>query len=270
MAVSDTDFNFYKDLLYQTSGLSLTPEKNYLIESRLTPIASSLGHDGLASFTSYLRTSKDTQATQAVIEAMTTNETSFFRDKKPFERLKEILPELEQSKQGDKTIRIWSAACSSGQEAYSISITMGEYLKTKPGLKYEILGTDISKDILKKAERGEYNQFEIQRGLTIQQMVEYFEQDGQNWRIKQHIRNNVKFQEGNLLRPLSYPGKFDIVMCRNVLIYFDSTTKAQALNNIASKINKGGYLFLGGCENIMGLDVPYEPVRERPGLYKVK
>ncbi|MCB9989987.1 MAG: protein-glutamate O-methyltransferase CheR [Rhodospirillales bacterium] len=269
MPVSEADFAFYKEFLFKLSGLSLTPEKNYLLESRLSPIASSLGYTDLSAFTAFLKTSKDNTVIQAVVEAMTTNETSFFRDTKPFERLKEVLPDIEKNKQGDRTIKFWSAACSSGQEAYSIAMTMQDYLAAKPGWKYQILGTDISNDILAKASSGTYNQFEVQRGLTIQMMVKFFTQDGPNWKVKDELRKMIDFKYANLLENLNHIGSFDIIMCRNVLIYFNLDTKTQVLRNIATKLGPHGYLFLGGCESIMNLDVPYKGVDGMPGIYQL-
>ncbi|HEY8189561.1 MAG TPA: protein-glutamate O-methyltransferase CheR, partial [Micavibrio sp.] len=173
-------------------------------------------------------------------------------------------------REATKTIRIWSAACSSGQEAYSTAIVVSEFLQDKPGWKCQIIGTDISEDILKIARAGEYNQFEVQRGLTIQMMVKYFTQAGTSWAIKDHLKSMVRFQQGNLLESSATLGMFDVVFCRNVLIYFNPETKASVLNGIAKRLSPDGFLLLGACETVLGLSTPFEAVQGLHGVQKLK
>lgn len=266
--MTQQDFEYYQALLMQHSGLALTAEKSYLLKTRLTPVASSLGYANLQDMTLDMRNKTDVVMTKKIVEAMTTNETSFFRDAKPFQNLIDMLPRLMEKNAISKTIRIWSAACSTGQEAYSIAMTLEEYFADKPGWRYEIVGTDISENALSRARKGEFNQFEIQRGLTIQKMVQYFVQEGSNWRIKEHLQKHVTFQYANLLENMSMIRKFDVVFCRNVLIYFNKETKAQVLNNIGCHMANEGILFLGACETIVNLDVPYNPLKNYNGLFE--
>ena len=266
--ISQNDFNFYQALLKEKSGLALTEAKTYLLSSRLTPVATSLGYASLEDFTKDMRSGKDPSLSAAAVEAMTTNETSFFRDTKPFETFKTLLPEIMQSREIHKKIRIWSAACSSGQEAYSIAMTLDEFFADKPGWQYEIVGTDISESMLEQARRGEYSQFEIQRGLTIQAMVKYFDQSGTKWKIKDRLKSAVRFQYANLLDNIGSLGSFDFIFCRNVLIYFNSETKTQVLNEIGHHMREDSYLFLGACETAINLQVPLAPVSGQHGVLR--
>lgn len=255
--INALDLKFYQDLLVKSSGLHLSDDKAYLLETRLIPVGLSLGYKTLSDFTKDLRVGADPSLSRAVIEAMTTNETSFFRDAKPFDALQEYLRELVEGAARSGTIRILSAACSSGQEACSIAMTMEEFFQDKSGWDYEIIGTDISVDVLEKARKGEYCQFEIQRGLSIQRMVAYFEQDGNVWRVKDQLKRKMKFQSMNLLHDLSALGDFDIIFCRNVMIYFNSETKTKVLEKLARRLKPSGLLFLGASEAVIGLDVPF-------------
>lgn len=265
--LSDADFKFYQSLLLEKSGLSLTTEKSYLLTTRLNPVASSLGYAKLGDFTDALR-KKDPALVRSVVEAMTTNETSFFRDTKPFQTLKELLPQIAKARERQKTIRIWSAACSSGQECYSIAMILHEYFCNKPDWKVKIVATDISNDILALAQKGEYTQFEVQRGLTIQMMMKYFTQVGTVWRVKDELRNMVEFKNLNLLESMTHLGSFDFIFCRNVLIYFNPETKTRVLTKMAERMQPDGYLFLGACETILNLTVPLVP--ERHGVFQLK
>lgn len=268
--ITPQDFEYYQRMLQEKSGLSLSADKSYLLETRLTPIASSLGYESLGSFTQDLRSTSNPALIRNVVEAMTTNETSFFRDTKPFSNLIELLPEIMQAKKDRKQIRIWSAACSSGQECYSIAMALNDYFADKPGWTIQILGTDISQEMLTQARRGEYSQFEIQRGLSIQTMLKYFTQEGSVWRIKENMRNMVQFQYANLLENFAHTGAFDIVFCRNVLIYFNNETKTKALNNIAQRMSGDSLLFLGACETAINLPVPFENVAGKHGILRLK
>ncbi|HEY1095908.1 MAG TPA: protein-glutamate O-methyltransferase CheR [Alphaproteobacteria bacterium] len=264
------DFSFYQKLLIERSGLALNPEKTYLLETRLTPVAQSLGYATLSDMTTDVRRRNDPAILNAIIEAMTTNETSFFRDNKPFAHLKDvILPHVCQTKK-DKTIRIWSAACSTGQEPYSIAMTISEFLAQNPGWKVEIVATDISQDVLKRAQQGEYNQFEIQRGLPIQMMIKYFSQVGTNWKVKDTLRNMISFKTLNLVDPIyNINGPFDIIFCRNVLIYFNQQGKAQALAKMTRHMTSDGVLMLGSCETVMGLPLDLQSFAGLHGIYSL-
>ena len=255
--INPVDFKFYQDMLLNSSGLALTDSKAYLLSSRLKPVALSLGYATLEDFTVDLRKGIDPSLKSAVVEAMTTNETSFFRDTKPFDALRQFLNTMVQKGGAKRSIRILSAACSSGQECYSIAMVLQEYFADKPGWRYEIVGTDISDEMIGKAQCGEYSQFEIQRGLTIQMMMQHFEQDGKNWRVKPSLKKNMHFQKINLMGNLAALGQFDIVFCRNVLIYFNPETKARVLNELSKRLNPEGLLLLGASETIIGLDVPF-------------
>lgn len=268
--ISETDFVFYQSLLIEKSGLSLTPEKAYLLKTRLTPVAQSLGFKTLENFTQEVRAKKDKELVRAVMEAMTTNETSFFRDTKPFTILQELLPALTNSRQHKKVIRIWSAACSSGQECYSIAMVMQEFLKNKPDWKCQIIGTDISEDILQQARKGEYSQFEVQRGLTIQMMLKHFEQRGTVWHIKDELKAMVQFKQLNLLDDMSSMGAFDFIFCRNVLIYFNKEAKEKTLTKLSRQLASDGCLFLGACETIINLNVPLQPAERQLGVFSLK
>jgi len=265
--LNDQDFKFYEALLMKESGLVVTPEKTYLLESRLLPIAQRLGLQGLEGLAQQIRMTKDVNLQREIVEAMTTNETSFFRDNMPFQRLKEdLLPIFMKSRTAQKSIRIWSAACSSGQEPYSIAMILKEQAAFY-GWKFEIVATDLSTDILARAKSGAYSQFEIQRGLPVQMLVKYFTQQGDKWLIKQELKDMVTFLPANLLTNLGHLGQFDIVFCRNVLIYFDIPTKAKVLAAIKGTLRQDGVLVLGGAETVIGVSENFKPVPEIKGVY---
>lgn len=262
------DFDFYKELLYTKSGLSLTPDKSYLLESRLTPVAKKAEYETLDAMTAALRGAADPALINQIIEAMTTNETSFFRDMRPFDTFKDVvLKYMKDSRSAQKKIRIWCAAASSGQEPYTLAILLKEAAAEFPGWSFEIVGTDISNEILDQARNGKYSQFEVQRGLPITLLMKYFTQDGDRWQMNEEIRNMVKYDYFNLLDPMSALGTFDIVFCRNVLIYFDEQTKGTVLAKMAKQMPTDGYLFLGGAETVIGITDSFKPVPGQRGLY---
>jgi chemotaxis protein methyltransferase CheR len=248
------DYQCLKDLLRDTTGHSLGEGKEYLIERRLTPIADSLGLPNLGALLQTLRKRKDRRTIQLVCEAMTTNESLFFRDNRPFDILKQrIIPELLASRAATRTIRIWSAACSTGQEAYSIAMILDE-LRTKfTGWRVEIFGTDYSPAVVSRASEGLFNHFEVQRGLPVTMLIKYFEQVDEGWQIKDSLRSQVTFREGNLLQPFTHLGKFDVIFCRNVLIYFDADGKRDVLERMKAVSATDGYLFLGSAETTLGV-----------------
>ncbi len=203
-----------------------------------------------------------------VVEAMTTNESFFFRDIKPFDLFRDhVLPHLLETRAARKSFRIWCAAASSGQEPYSIVMTLMEQQAKLTGWNYEIVGTDILLDILAKASKGAYSQFEVQRGMPITLLVKYFDQVGESWQIKPTVQSKVRYKHFNLLEDPTSLGKFDVVFCRNVLIYFDQKTKGEVLGRIAKLMPPDGMLFLGGAETVLGVSNSFKPVPEQRGVY---
>jgi len=245
----------------------LTKDKGYLIETRLTPLAKANGMVDVRDLIGKLRLNPNAPVAYQVVESMTTNESMFFRDSKPFDQLsKVILPDLKAK--GRNSIRIWSAACSTGQEAYSIAMTLKEESIKYPGFTAEIYATDLAEKVLERGRAGVYSQFEIQRGLPITMLMKYFAQrPNNNWEINDALKSMVKFAPGNLLTSFAAMGRFDIIFCRNVLIYFDEKTKSDVLERMAAILNPPGYLFLGGSETVHGLTTKLKIVDEHRGMF---
>ena len=262
-----TDFELYKDLLKEKSGLVLTQDKSYLLESRLNPVAKKWGYDSLDAMTMVMQGVPDKDLVRDIVEAMTTNETSFFRDMRPFDTFKDTVLEYMKGARKNKTIRIWCAAASSGQEPYTLAILLNEAAEQFPGWNFEIYATDISEDILEQAREAGYTQFEVQRGMPIQLLMKYFTQDGEKWLLNDEIKKMVKFEYFNLLDPMTKLGIFDVIFCRNVLIYFDEETKGDVLEKMSQQIEKDGFLFLGGAETVIGITDSFAPVPDKRGLY---
>ncbi len=266
--MEDHIFSIYEGLLKSRSGIIITKEKEYLLEARLLPIAKKAECSNLAELANKIKTSLDGDLAKSIIEAMTTNETSFFRDTRPFDNLRDvIMPYFVKSRATTKRLRIWSAACSSGQEAYSISMILKEMEAKLSGWTIEIVGTDLSQDILEQAKGAKYTQFEVQRGLPVQFLVKYFEQQGEKWYLKSDIRNMVTFRQLNLLESYASMGTFDIIFCRNVLIYFNQETKASILQKLSSCIQKDGILMLGGAETVIGINSDFKSLTGHRGMY---
>ncbi len=266
--MNSQDFQLLSTLVRERSGLVLTEDKVYLLESRLVPLARRRGLNTLEDLASELRRTNDEKLKEDITEAMTTNETFFFRDNKPFDIFKEnILPHLLKARAGQKTLRIWNAACSTGQEPYSLAMLLKEESAKLTGWRVEIMATDISNEVLEKAKAGLYSQFEVQRGLPIQLLIKYFQQMGEMWQIDSSIRAMVKFEKLNLLDNLSRVGGFDVIFCRNVLIYFDNPTKAKVLNQMRNILAKDGALFLGGAETVLGICDDLKPISGLKGVY---
>lgn len=262
------DFDMICDLLLQRSGLVLTRDKAYLVESRLLPVARKFNLKSVDELAVQVRLTRNDAMIRDIVEAMTTNETSFFRDMKPFEQFRQaVLPYMLEKRAAKRSFRIWSAASSSGQEAYSLSMTLADEKAKMAGWQWEILGTDLSKEMVERAREGVYSQFEIQRGLPITQVVKHFAQEGERWRVKPHLKQNVSFREFNLLESLRPLGTFDIVYCRNVLIYFDQPTKKRVLEAIAAQLAPDGFLYLGGAETVLGITDAFKPVDSHRGMY---
>lgn len=266
--LSAADYQYLCDFLKARSGLALTQEKVYLVENRLLPVARENSLKNVGELVSALKAGRSGLATQ-VINAMATHETFFFRDGKPFEAFKDyMLPSIMQHNEKTKRVSIWCAACSSGQEPYTLSMMMHEK-KDLASWNVEILGTDISAPIIERAKKGHFTQFEVQRGLPVQMLVKYFKQVESDWQINPEMRKNIKFQILNLLDDFRNIGRFDLVCCRNVLIYFDAPTKTRILENIAKVLHPHGFLVLGGSETVLGLSHLYEVAEGRRGIYKL-
>lgn len=264
------DFDMFSTLLKQRSGLVLTRDKAYLLESRLMPVARKWNMKGLEELAITVRTRKDEALLRDITEAMTTNESSFFRDQKPFDQFRQlVLPRLMATRAAKRSIRIWSAACSSGQEAYSLAMILNDEAAKLAGWRVEIVGTDISAEMVERSKAGVYTQFEVQRGLPITMLVKHFKQNGDKWQISPQLRQMASFREWNLLGDLSALGQFDIVFCRNVLIYFDGPTKAKVLEGIARQMPQDGVLYLGGAETVLGITDKFKPVDGQRGLYSL-
>ncbi|MEN2975692.1 protein-glutamate O-methyltransferase [Tistrella bauzanensis] len=262
------DFAFISGMLKQRSGLIIGPDKLYLLESRLSPLARRRGLPGLTELIAEMRKPSAEELRRDVTDAMTTNETSFFRDIKPFEEMRTFaLPDLLAKRADRRQLRIWSAAASTGQEAYTLAMLFKEMGAKLDGWRLEIIGTDLSNEVLDKARAATYSQFEVQRGLPITLLVKYFEQDGEHWRLKQPIRSMVNFRQHNLLNGSSSLGTFDVIFCRNVLIYFDQETKRKVLEDLRKVLAPDGYLFLGGAETVLGITDKFRPLPDHRGVY---
>jgi chemotaxis protein methyltransferase CheR len=263
------DFQFLVRMLRERSGLTIGPEKEYLLENRLVPVARRHGLNGLAGLVARMRPPGSIQLEQDVIEAMTTNESFFFRDKRPFDQfVKVMLPYLIKARADSKSIRIWCAACAGGQEPYSLAMLLRDNAAQLAGWRCEIVATDLSREVLAKAKAGLYSHFEVQRGLPIQLLVKYFRQDGDRWRIDAALRGMIDFREFNLLSDPRAFGKFDVVFCRNVLIYFDHATKARVLDRVRSATLDDGFLCLGGAETVLGISDRFKLLTGERGVYR--
>ena len=261
-----TGFESIVAMLKTRSGLSLGIDKTYLVQARLEPILKRRALPSLAVLADRLRL--DPSLEREVVEAMTTNETLFFRDGRPFDHLRDVmLPRLHRSRPKGVPLRIWSAAASTGQEAYSLAMLVGEMGPMLAGRAVEIVGTDIAREPLQRGEQGLYTQFEVQRGLPARLLVKYFTKEEGGWRINRPLRDMVRFREWNLLSDLSGLGRFDVIFCRNVLIYFDQATKARTLEAVSRRLSPEGAIYLGAAETILGLNVGLSPVAGGHGIF---
>jgi chemotaxis protein methyltransferase CheR len=262
------DFEYLRKLLKDCSGLDLSADKQYLVESRLVPLARKAGLTGIADLVQKVKGGSDA-LTADVVEAMTTNETFFFRDKVPFDHLRGcVIPELMQARAARRSLRIWCAASSTGQEPYSIAMVLKEFATQLAGWRVEIVATDISLGVLEKARAGIFSQFEVQRGLPIQLLVKHFRQVGELWQINADIRGMVQHRHLNLMQDFSHLGTFDVIFCRNVLIYFDQDTKIGMFNRLARALEPDGVLALGAAESVVGITEAFKPFADRRGLYR--
>ncbi|MCF6196056.1 MAG: protein-glutamate O-methyltransferase CheR [Emcibacter sp.] len=262
------DFELLSKILKERSGLVLSEDKIYLLESRLTPIARKKGMETLDDLINEIRLRRKEDLLSEITDAMTTNESFFFRDNTPFDLFREdVLPGLLQSRASSKRLRIWCAAASTGQEPYSLAIILSELEAKLSGWKIEIVGTDLSRSVLDKARAGIYSQFEVQRGLPIKLLMKYFTQAGEMWQISEKIRKMVTYKPFNLLDSFAALGTFDVIFCRNVLIYFHQDTKAQVLDRLRRQLPADGALFLGAAETVLGLSDKFKPVPGKRGMY---
>jgi len=266
--MNDLDFNYLAALLKDRSGLIVTPDKQYLFDTRLGPIAREHKLKDVDTLIAAMRQSRNEVLIGAVVDAMTTNETSFFRDRHPFDAMRQsILPALIRARAQQKQIRIWSAASSTGQEAYSLAIMIAENFPMLAGWKVEIVGTDISPTALARAREATFSTFEVQRGLPIQMLVKHFTQEGDRWTLKPELRKRATFQHFNLLGDLAPLGGFDVIFCRNVLIYFDIATKARVLEAMSRRLAADGALVLGGSESVFGICPKFAGISGLRGIY---
>ncbi|MCB2108699.1 MAG: protein-glutamate O-methyltransferase CheR [Rhodobacteraceae bacterium] len=255
--------------LKTSCGLIVNEDKLYLVNSRLQPITEKYQCKTIAELVMRLTTSRNEDLKRDIIEAMTTNETSFFRDVTPFDHFKNhVIEKLLDRRRTKRSIRILCAAASSGQEPYSLAMIMSENAGKLSGWRTDIIGVDIDTKILKRAEEGIYTSFEVQRGLPIQLLVKYFDkQTSQNWQVKPQIRSMVRFQKKNLLEPIRDLGQFDVIFCRNVLIYFDIPTKRVVLERLADQLAPDGFLFLGGAETVFDITTRFVAAPGFRGMY---
>ncbi|MCR6688142.1 protein-glutamate O-methyltransferase CheR [Cellulomonas sp.] len=266
MSLSAESFAFVADLVRRRSAIQLTPGKEYLVESRLLPLAREAGLD-VDGYVAMLRTQPASPAVTDVIEAMTTNETSWFRDGAPYQALRGTeLPRIVESRRGVGRLRIWSAACSTGQEPYSLAMCLHEDLPA--AMSAEIVATDLSEQVLSRARAGRYSQLEVNRGMPAQMLVQHLRRVGTEWEIAENLRRMISFRAHNLL-DTPPPGPYDIVFLRNVLIYFDPPTKRAILDRVLRVLRPDGVLFLGAAETTLGVHDGYERVTiDRTSVYR--
>ena len=269
--MSPFDYKFLCGLLKERSGLMLAEDKEYLVEARLMPVARRAGCGSIAELVRRLRAPEGEALIVEVVEAMMINESFFFRDRLPFDRLRDtVLPALIAARAATRRLRIWSAGSSTGQEPYSLAMLLKEFAPQLADWTVEILASDISKEVTEKARAGLYTQFEVQRGLPIHLLMTHFERSNDQWRIAADVREMVRFRQQNLLDDFSALGRFDVVFLRNVLIYFDPATKADVLKRVADVLVPDGYLLLGAAETVVGVSDHFQTLADRQGLYVPK
>lgn len=259
MYLTDPEIEFLTDIVAECSGNVIQPRQAYMLEQQLTPIAKRIGLDDVAELVNSLRKTDDQSLANLVAEAVTVNETSFFRDAHLFDALKTtIIPELVQRLSDVQRIRIWSAACSCGQEPFTIAMILRDHFPELIDWNVEIIATDISDEMISKSETGEYSQLEVNRGLPAHKLVRFFEQKGPTWRVKEELKELIEFRKLNLKNDWPPFGQFDLVFVRNVLIYFNQNTKSEILNRVRRVMRPDSYLFIGSAETTIGLGVPFQ------------
>lgn len=261
---AQADIQAFRRLLLERSGLNLTEDKDYLLTSRLAPIVREEGLPSLERLFAIVRADPFGRLAQKCIDALATHESFFFRDATPFDQMRDVLlPRLIAARGQVRKLRLWSAACSSGQEPYSLAMLVLEERARMPDWSIEIVATDMSEPILERARTAVYSDFEVNRGLSSDRRSRWLRPDPKGWRIADEVRSLVRFQRHNLLDGVSGMGRFDLIFCRNVLIYFDQDRKAASLRQIAGALEPDGALVLGSAETVVGLDSAFAP---RPGL----
>ncbi len=272
-SLGESDFDFIRQLVRDRSAIVLEDDKMYLVESRLTPVARAEGIGSLGELVHELRSRPFGALHHLVIEAMTTNETSFFRDRRPFEMLKdELIPELYHRRASERRLRIWCAACSSGQEPYTIAMVIEEHFPTlATSWTVDILGTDLSTHMIRRSKEGIYSQLEVMRGLPAYQLVKNFDKVGAEWQVKEELRKKITFREMNLAGDWPLSERWDIIFLRNVLIYFDLDTKRSILAKVRHQLRPDGYLLLGGAETTINIDEEFERIpAASAGCYRLR
>ena len=270
MPITIADFDYIRKLVYDRSGVFLAEDKMYLVESRLGIVAKEAGANSISGLVAELKKIKQQRFNplyESIVEAMMTNETFFFRDVNPFEVLKtSVLPQLLKQSDGEGNLNIWCAACSSGQEPYSIAMLLREYFPQLARNQVKIIGSDISTAMLKRAISGCYAQHEVVRGLPTTFLHKYFQQCGKEWQIKEDLRRAIEFRQINLTESFASVPQMDIIFMRNVLIYFDIQTKQSILARVRRVLRPNGYLFLGGGETTVNLDPGFERIQFEKGV----
>lgn len=270
MTLTAQEFAFISGLVRRDAAIVLEAGKEYLVEARLLPLARQSGLPSVSEFVARAQQRPEPEVHRKIVDALTTNETSFFRDGEPFKQLVDtVLPDLLVRRATTRSIKVWSAASSSGQEPYTIAMVLQDNLP--PGWSFDIIGTDISTEMLTRAEAGQYTQLEVNRGLPAPLLVKHFERNGAHWQVASALRKNVSFRRLNLAAPFPSMGPFDIVFIRNVLIYFDVQTKRTVLQRVAGTLRPDGWLFLGSAETTIGIDDRFERVvAGRTSAYKLR
>ncbi len=268
MALEKSDFNFISQLVQEKAAIQLEAGKEYLVETRLQPLAKANGFNTIAELVGKLKQESFNTLHRKVVEAMATHETTFFRDIHPFEVMKKtLLPELIKKRSAQKKLQIWCAASSSGQEPYSIAILLKENFPMLADWSVKVIATDISSFILARAREGCYSQLEVNRGLPAPLLVKYFKKNGLEWKVRDDIREMIEFRELNLIEPYNLSGKMDFVFIRNVLIYFDLKTKKSILEKIRGVMQPDGYLFLGGAETLLSMNLKFQRMQGEKTSY---
>jgi chemotaxis protein methyltransferase CheR len=272
MTLASAEFDYVRKLVHEQSAIVLEDGKGYLVESRLSPIARKAGLGSLSELVARLQSTRDGALQREVVEAMTTNETTFFRDRHPFDALRDVLlPELLASRAKERRLTIWSAASSTGQEPYSIAMLLREHFPELLNWNVRILATDLNEEVLAKARAGQYGQVEINRGLAAPMLMKYFTRDGLKWIISGDLRRMVDFQQMNLAARWPAMPPMDVIFLRNVLIYFDAPTKKKILANARQLLRPDGVLFLGGAETTINLDDAFERMpHEKAAVYRLR
>jgi chemotaxis protein methyltransferase CheR len=272
VALAQEDFTYISRLVQQRSAIVLGPGKEYLVEARLGSLARDEVDGDIRLLVTRLQADRDDRLAAKVVDAMTTNETLFFRDGHPFEALRShVLPELMEARGDTRRLSIWCGASSSGQEPYSIAMVLDEVLQRHAGWDVSLLATDINEEMLERTRQGSYSQLEVNRGMPITMLMKHFDKAGTHWQAKEHLRRLIRTRQVNLAKPLPPLGSFDVVFLRNVLIYFDTDTKRAVFDQVRKVLRPGGYLFLGGAETALTIDAGWEPVPVGPSTaYRIR